>query len=130
VQINQQLGIRTGPYQAIARTYLQDGEFFIAARNMERALLIDEGNAGFWGFLGVIYYKARNYESSEDVLRCAVDGCSAEETRRLICELNIAACDPDDLNDPSACCTARHPPAGDGRRGVLHVRVRAASTGA
>jgi len=101
VRINQQLGIQDpGPYQAIARTYLQDGEFFIAARNMERALLIDEGNAGFWGFLGVIYYKARNYESSEDVLRCAVDGCSAEETRRLICELNIAACDPDDLNDP------------------------------
>ena len=101
VRINQQLGIQDpGPYQAIARTYLQDGEFFIAARNMERALLIDEGNAGFWGFLGVIYYKARNYESAEQVLRCAVDGCSADEARELICELNIAACDPDDPNDP------------------------------
>jgi tetratricopeptide (TPR) repeat protein len=99
--INQQLGIQDpGPYQAIARTYLQEGEFFVAARNMERALLIDEGNAGFWGFLGVIYYKARNYESSEQVLRCAVDGCSAGEARALICELNIAACDPDDPNDP------------------------------
>ena len=62
-KINQQLGIQDpGPYQAIARTYMQEGEFFIAARNMERALLIDEGNAGFWGLLGVIYYKARNYE--------------------------------------------------------------------
>jgi tetratricopeptide (TPR) repeat protein len=101
VKINQQLGIQdSGPYQAIARTYLQEGEFFIAARNMERALLIDEGNAGFWGFLGVIYYKARNYESSEQVLRCAVDGCSADEARALICELNIAACDPNDSNDP------------------------------
>jgi tetratricopeptide (TPR) repeat protein len=101
VKINQQLGIQdSGPYQAIARTYMQEGEFFIAARNMERALLIDEGNAGFWGFLGVIYYKARNYESAEQVLRCAVDGCTAEESRALICELNIAACDPKDPNDP------------------------------
>jgi tetratricopeptide (TPR) repeat protein len=67
---------------------------------MEKALLIDEGNASYWGLQGVIYYKARNYESSEQVLRCAVDGCSAEQARALICELNIAACDPDDPNDP------------------------------
>jgi tetratricopeptide (TPR) repeat protein len=101
VRINKQLGIQDpGPYQAIARTYMQMGEFFIAARNMEKALLIDEGNAGYWGLLGVIYYKARNYESSEEVLRCAVDGCSAEQARVLICELNIAGCDPDDPNDP------------------------------
>ncbi|MCX6070154.1 MAG: tetratricopeptide repeat protein [Chloroflexi bacterium] len=101
VRINKQLGIQDpGPYQAIARTYMQMGEFFIAARNMEKALLIDEGNAGYWGLLGVVYYRARNYESSEQVLRCAVDGCSAEETRVRICELNIAACDPDDPNDP------------------------------
>ena len=100
-KINQQLGIQdAGPYQAIARTYLQTGEFFNAALNMEQALLIDEGNAGFWGFLGVIYYKARNYESAEQVLRCAVDGCTAEESRGLICELNIAACDPNDPDDP------------------------------
>jgi len=101
VRINRQLGIQDpGPYQAIARTYMQLGEFFIAARNMEKALLIDEGNAGYWGLLGVIYYRARNYESSEQVLRCAVDGCSVEEARALICELNIDACDPDDPNDP------------------------------
>jgi tetratricopeptide (TPR) repeat protein len=101
VRINQQLRIQDpGPYQAIARTYMQEGEFFIAARNMEKALLIDEGNAGYWGLLGVIYYKARNYESSEQVLRCAVDGCTADETRVLICELDIAACDPEDPNDP------------------------------
>ncbi len=100
-KINQQLGIQdAGPYQAIARTYMQAGEFFIAARNMERALLVDEGNPGFWGLLGVIYYKARNYESAEQVLRCAVDGCTVEETRGLICELNMAACDPDDPDDP------------------------------
>lgn len=100
-RINQQLGIQdAGPYQAIARTYLQEGEFFVAARNMERALLVDEGNPGFWGFLGVIYYKARNYESAEQVLGCAVDGCTAEQARALICELNIAACDPDDPTDP------------------------------
>jgi tetratricopeptide (TPR) repeat protein len=100
-RINAQLGIEDPtPYQAIARTYMQSGEFFSAARNMQRAVLIDEGNPGFWGLLGVIYYRARNYESAEDVLRCAVDGCTVEETRGLICELNIAACDPDDPNDP------------------------------
>jgi tetratricopeptide (TPR) repeat protein len=112
VKINQQLGIQDpGPFQAIARTYMQDGEFFIAARNMERALLIDEGNAGFWGFLGVIYFKARNYESAEQVLRCAVDGCTAEESRALICELNIAACDPNDPNDPVGLLHGREIPA-------------------
>ena len=62
--------------------------------------MIDEGNPGFWGLLGVVYYKARNYESAEEVLRCAVDGCTADETRALICELNMAACDPADPNDP------------------------------
>jgi len=110
-KINQQLGIRDpGPYQAIARTYMQAGEFFIAARNMERALLVDEGNPGFWGLLGVIYYRARNYESAEAVLRCAVDGCTVEETRALICELNIAACDPDDPNDPVGLLHGRELP--------------------
>jgi hypothetical protein len=77
---------------------------------MERALLVDEGNPGFWGLLGVIYYKARNYESAEAVLRCAVDGCSVEETRRLICELNMAACDPDDPNDPVGLLHGRELP--------------------
>jgi tetratricopeptide (TPR) repeat protein len=118
VKINKQLGIQDpGPYQAIARTYMQMGEFFIAARNMEKALLIDEGNAGFWGLLGVIYYRARNYESSEQVLRCAVDGCSAEQARALICELNIAACNPDDPNDPVGLQHGREitpQPLGDG----------------
>jgi tetratricopeptide (TPR) repeat protein len=110
-KINQQLGIQDpGPYQAIARTYMQAGEFFIAARNMERALLVDEGNPGFWGLLGVIYYRARNYESAEQVLRCAVDGCTLEETRGLICELNMAACDPNDPNDPVGLLHGRELP--------------------
>ncbi|MCJ7676518.1 MAG: hypothetical protein MUO35_02195, partial [Anaerolineales bacterium] len=40
VRINEQLGIQDpGPYQAIARTYMQMGEFFSAARNMQAALL-------------------------------------------------------------------------------------------
>ncbi|MCJ7678262.1 MAG: hypothetical protein MUO35_11135, partial [Anaerolineales bacterium] len=112
VRINEQLGIQDpGPYQAIARTYMQMGEFFSAARNMQAALLIDEGNGGFWGLLGIVYYKARNYESAEQVLRCAVDGCSAEESRGLICELNIAACDPNDPNDPVGLLHGREIPA-------------------
>ena len=102
VRINEQVAIDDPvPYIAIGRTYLQDGEFFIAARNLERALAIDEGNPEIYGFLGIIYYRARNYESALEVLRCAVDGCSQEDSRRLICQLAVG-CDPEDPQDAVA----------------------------
>ena len=86
-RINEQLGILDPiPFLAIGRTYLQDGEFFIAARNIERALAIDPTNAGIFGQLGIVYFKARNYESAIPVLQCAVDGCSAEMSSRILCE--------------------------------------------
>jgi tetratricopeptide (TPR) repeat protein len=101
-RINTQLGIKDPtPYLSIGRTYLQDGEFFIAARNVEQALILDETNAQTWGFLGIVYYKARNYESAVDVLRCAADGCSQVDSRNLICQL-ILGCDPKDPNDKVA----------------------------
>lgn len=80
--INQVLGISDPlPYIAIAKTYSRDGEFFIAARNAERAIDIDPSNPDWYGQLGIIYFRSRNYEGSIPVLRCAVHGCSAEENR-------------------------------------------------
>jgi tetratricopeptide (TPR) repeat protein len=77
--INQQLGIKDPyPYIAIAKTYAQQGEFFIASRNAEKALAFDPTNADTYGQLGMIYVQARNYETALPALRCAVDGCTAE----------------------------------------------------
>lgn len=100
-KINEQNGVADPiPYLAIGRTYLQEGQFFIAARNVERAVAIDPGNAELWGFLGIVYFKARNYESALPVLQCAVEGCSAEESGQLLCDLKILLCDED--QPPSA----------------------------
>jgi tetratricopeptide (TPR) repeat protein len=97
-RINEQLSIADPtPYLAIGRTYLQDGEFFFAAINVERALAIDPSNPDVFGRLGIVFFKARNYESAVEVLRCAVDGCSAEENGELLCELKVFACDEDTL---------------------------------
>lgn len=110
VRINEQVEIQDPvPYIAIGRTYLQDGEFFVAARNVERALVIDEGNPEIYGFLGIIYYRARNYESALEVLRCAVDGCSQEDSRRMLCEFALG-CDPDDPQDAVAPLHGREVP--------------------
>ena len=94
-RINLQLGIQDPiPYLAIGRTYLQDGEFFIAARNLEQAVLIDPGNPELLGFLGVIYFKARNYENAQSTLACAVFGCDDADHATLLCEkLQILDCE-------------------------------------
>jgi len=95
-RINEQLGIEDPtPYLSIGRTYLQDGEFFIAAINVERALAIDTANPEIFGRLGIIFFKARNYESAVEVLRCAVEGCSAAENGLLLCDLKVVLCDDD-----------------------------------
>ena len=79
-RINEQLGVRDPlPYIAIAKTYAQQGEFFIASRNAEKALSFDTTNSDTYGQLGMIYVQARNYETALPALRCAVDGCTAEE---------------------------------------------------
>ena len=96
-KINQQNGIEDPiPYLAIGRTYLQEGEFFVAARNVERAVLLDPGNPELYGFLGIVYYKGRNYESALPTLRCAVEGCQVEQTAELLCNtLRILICEED-----------------------------------
>ncbi|MEE8119932.1 MAG: tetratricopeptide repeat protein [Anaerolineales bacterium] len=94
-KINSQLGIKDPtPYLAIGNTYARQGEFFIAALNIERALDIDPSNPNIYGRLGSVYFRARNYESAIPVLKCAVRGCDKLETGDLLCELKIFLCDP------------------------------------
>jgi tetratricopeptide (TPR) repeat protein len=79
--INAQLQIKDPvPYISIARTYSQEGEFFAAALNIRQALAFDPTSADVYGQLGIIYFKARNYEGSIPALRCAIKGCTAEES--------------------------------------------------
>lgn len=75
--INEVLGIDDPlPYIAIAKTYSRMGEFFAAALNAEKAVDLDPTNPDWYGQLGIIYDRARNFESAILVLRCAVEGCS------------------------------------------------------
>jgi tetratricopeptide (TPR) repeat protein len=78
--INRTLGINDPlPYVAIAKTYTQEGEFFVAARNAETALSFNPQDPVLYGELGLIRFRARNYEGSMPVLKCATIGCSAAE---------------------------------------------------
>ncbi len=79
--INEQLGVKDPmPYIAIAKTYAQTGDFFIASRNMRKALTFDPTSEDVYGQLGIIYFKSRNYEGAIPALRCAIYGCSAKES--------------------------------------------------
>ncbi|NIS80455.1 MAG: tetratricopeptide repeat protein [Anaerolineales bacterium] len=92
-RINQQLGFEDPtPYLAIGRTYVQEGQFFIAAVNIEAALRIDPTNADIYARLGSVYFQARNYESAIPIFACALDGCSTEENREILCKLEIYRC--------------------------------------
>jgi tetratricopeptide (TPR) repeat protein len=90
VNLNEQLGIKDPiPYLAIANTYAQDGEFFIAALNVQQALSFTPANPDVYGQLGVVYHKSRNYEGAIPALECALEGCDAEQS----CE--VRQCDPE-----------------------------------
>jgi tetratricopeptide (TPR) repeat protein len=79
VRLNQQLKINDpSPYLAIAKTYTQQGQFFAAALNAQKAVALDPQNADLYGQLGGIYKSGRNYETSIYALQCAVDGCTPE----------------------------------------------------
>jgi tetratricopeptide (TPR) repeat protein len=78
--IDEQIGVKNPlPYIEIAKTYTQQGEFFVAAINAEKALSFDPTNANTYGQLGIIYIRSRNYEGAMPVLKCAVLGCAASE---------------------------------------------------
>jgi len=77
VNLNRQLGILDpSPYLAIAKTYTQQGQFFAAALNAQKAVTLDPVNADLYGQLGGIYKSGRNYETAIYALQCAVDGCT------------------------------------------------------
>ena len=81
------------PYLSIAKTYSQEGEYFIAARNVQKALSFQPSNADIYGQLGIIYFKSRNYEGSIPTLQCAVEGCSGENS---CIGRGLTACDDQD----------------------------------
>jgi tetratricopeptide (TPR) repeat protein len=80
-RINEQIGVKDPtPYLSISRTYSQLGEFFAAARNVQKALSFEPTNADIYGQLGIVYFRSRNYEGSRDTLKCALRGCSGEDS--------------------------------------------------
>ena len=80
-RINAQLNIEDPvPYISIAKTYSQMGQFFIAIRNVQKTIEFQPDKAEFYGELGVLYHKNRNYETGILALKCAVRGCTAEES--------------------------------------------------
>jgi tetratricopeptide (TPR) repeat protein len=93
--INEQLGVQDPiPYLSIAKTYSQTGDFFAAAINARKALEFQPANADVYGQLGVIYFKSRNYEGSIPALKCAVRGCTADES---CLGRGLEECDPENL---------------------------------
>ena len=88
--INNQLGVQDSvPYFSIATTYTQMGEFLVASTNALKGLNFDPGNADMYGRLGIVYHKSRNYEGAIPAFKCALEGCTAEES----CE--VRQCDPE-----------------------------------
>jgi tetratricopeptide (TPR) repeat protein len=80
-RINERLGVKDpAPYISISNTYSQMGEYFIAGRNVQKALEFQPQNAEIYGRLGIVYFKSRNYEGSIPALKCAVEGCTADES--------------------------------------------------
>lgn len=89
-ELNEQLGIQDPlPYLGIGRAYAQIGEFFIASRNMNKALQLNPYSPAVYAQLGMVYRQARNYEDAITSLGCALEGCNAE----ISCELR--QCNPD-----------------------------------
>lgn len=81
VRINEQIGVKDpGPHLSIARTYSQLGEYFAAARNVQKALEYEPTNPDIYGQLGIVYFRSRNYEGSIFSLQCATYGCSGEDS--------------------------------------------------
>ena len=77
--LNEQLGIQDPyPYLGIGYTYAQIGEFFIASRNMSKALSFNPYSAKVYGDLGMVARQGKNYELGVSALRCAVRGCDAK----------------------------------------------------
>ena len=80
-RINEQLGIKDPiPYLAIGRTYSQMGEFFVASRNVLKALNFQPTNPDVFAQLGIVYFKSRNYEGAIPAFQCALLGCNTQQS--------------------------------------------------
>ncbi len=78
---NAQLGINDPiPYLAIANTYAQQGQPLVAVRNVKKAISLNPTSPDVYGQLGMIYIKARNYESALPAFDCAINGCNATQS--------------------------------------------------
>ncbi len=81
VRINEQNDVKDPiPYLAIANTYIQTGDNFVAARNVMKALEFTPLSPEVYAQLGLVYFKSRNYEGSIPAFACAIDGCTALES--------------------------------------------------
>lgn len=81
VRINEQIGVEDPiPYLSISRTYSQMGEFYAASLNVQRAIDFNPANPDVYGQLGIVYFKSRNYEGAIPALKCALRGCTPEES--------------------------------------------------
>jgi len=93
-KINNQLGVQDSvPYFSIATTYTQMGEFLVASTNALKGLNFDPGNADMYGRLGIVYHKSRNYEGAIPAFKCALEGCTAEES----CEVRQCDSETDEM---------------------------------
>lgn len=80
-KINGQLNVKDPiPYLSIAKTYSQMGEYFIAGRNVQKALDFKPADPDVYGQLGIVFFKSRNYEGSIFAFQCAVRGCTPPES--------------------------------------------------
>jgi len=88
-KINEALGVKdSGPYFSIANTYIQMGQFFSAGLNARKGLNYKPDDADAYGQLGMIYFKSRNYEGAIPAFKCALSGCTAQES------CDVRQCDP------------------------------------
>ena len=91
-KINDNLKVKDPiPYLSISKTYSQMGEYFIAGRNVLKALKYRPTDADIYGQLGIVFFKSRNYEGAIQALKCAVSGCTPQES----CDAR-AGCDTDE----------------------------------
>ncbi|HJO33644.1 MAG TPA: tetratricopeptide repeat protein [Anaerolineales bacterium] len=72
------------PYLSISRTYFQIGEYNRSSEYLERALELEPENADVYGRLGLVEFKALNYENATIDLGCAVEGCTHPRTNAVV----------------------------------------------
>ena len=72
------------PYLSISRSYFQVGEYSRSSQYLDRALELETENSDVYGRLGLVEFKALNYESATIDLGCAVEGCTHPETGAVV----------------------------------------------